>query len=247
MELGAIDEGECEAVGEGRAEFFHEIESETGATGTEGVEEADLRVESDAFCRADAVVGEEDIEEGKECVHGVARWAAVSAVDVEICGRREEHRIEGVEVSGGGFAFESADSVEVVWGEFEALGDVGEVGDGGGAGGVGTMVADAALEDGARIEDFTDDEGACERGGFCGVGGGEDLCFTEEDVAGFAAVDVGEGTAVFGEKGEMDAAFGAEAEEKWADEDIAEADDGGECVDGEAEDDLVVAFGEEGF
>ena len=121
------------------------------------------------------------------------------------------------------------------------------MGDGGDAGWVETMVAQTALEDGAGVEDFADDEGAGERGGFLGVAGGEDLRFTEEDVASWAAIDVGEGAAVFGEEGEVDAAFGAKAEEKGADENVAETDDGGERVDREAEDDLTIELGEESF
>ena len=91
MELDAIDEGEGEAVGEGCAKFFHEVKSEARAARAKGVEEADLRVESDTFCRADAVVREECVEEGEECVHGVAWWAAVAVGDMEVGCLSDEH------------------------------------------------------------------------------------------------------------------------------------------------------------
>ena len=141
-DLGAVDESEGETVGQAGAEFLHEVEGERGASGAEGVEEADGGVEPDAFEGAGDVVGEEDVEEGEEGVDGIARWPPVASGEGEggiVVG--DEVR-EGGEVELGGLSFDAADAVggvglaQAVEGQGELLAGGAEEGGGGGVGAV---------------------------------------------------------------------------------------------------------------
>jgi len=57
----------------------------------------------------------------------------------------------------------------------------------------------------------------------------------------------GEEAAVFGKEREADAMFGAEAHEEGTATDLAEADDAGECVDGDAQFGFLLDTDSDGF
>lgn len=74
--LLAVDQRERGAVGKEGPEFFHEIESQRRAAGTVAVEKTALGIETAGFQGTSAFVCEQCIEEGKESIDRVERWAA---------------------------------------------------------------------------------------------------------------------------------------------------------------------------
>ena len=104
-----------------------------------------------------------------------------------------------------------------------------------------------AVEDDAGVGDLAEDEEPGELGGAVGGVGQAVLGAAEEDVAGDLALDAGEETPVLGEEADLDAVLGAVAEEEGAAEDVAEADDAVEVVDGQAQAGLALDADEDGL
>ena len=82
-QLLQIDERERESVRERRAELLHEIEGEAVASGTQRMEEADLRVKPHSFQRPSTVMCEDRVEKRQECVHRVERRPPIAVLNGE--------------------------------------------------------------------------------------------------------------------------------------------------------------------
>ncbi len=79
-DLLAVDERQSESICENGAEFFHQIKGKGEAAGAGLVEETGLGIEANGFAGRAAIVGEEDVEKGKQGVGAVERWALAAAV-----------------------------------------------------------------------------------------------------------------------------------------------------------------------
>lgn len=250
LDLAAVDKADSEAVGEGGAKFFHEVEREAVASGAVAVEEADCGVESVRGERAGGIETEQGVEVGEEGVEGVAGRAAVAFAEGELVALLRDEACEVFKILRGGFAFDSAEFVECGGlGESaeavrEAFGCVFECG--GGFGGFGVFACGAA-EDVAGVGEFAGDKAAGERGAGGGVVGEAVLGAAQEDVSRGCADDVCEVASVFGEEGNGEAGFGACAEEKGAAEDIAETDESAEVEERKAQADFFFDFDDDGF
>jgi len=76
LNLATINERECKPVRYRRTKFFRQIEGETWASGTVGVQEADCWVESDRFQRSYGFVSEKRIKKREQRIEIVERRAA---------------------------------------------------------------------------------------------------------------------------------------------------------------------------
>lgn len=127
-DLLSIEEGECCAVGEESAEFFHEVERERWASRAIAVEEAALGIEAATFQRAAAVVHEEDVKEGKQGIDRIERRAAGASVDGDLGIVIGEEVGEDGEIGGGGVPFYAAQGIERGGSGNEANADCEEIG-----------------------------------------------------------------------------------------------------------------------
>lgn len=249
LDLAAVDEGEGEAVGEGRAELFHEVECEAGAAGAVGVEEADGGIEADAFEGRFDVVAEEGVEEAEQGVGAVEGRAAGTGLKAEGFAVGVDHGIEGGEVflcseafvPAGGFDAVGARGVEAD--PLEALGGAAE---GFAALRVGGL-ASSAQQDGAAVGDLGGDDHADGRQGAGGPVAEPVLLAAQQHVAGDGALHAGEKAAVLGEEGDADAALAAERQHGRRAGDLAPADEAFEGVHGDAETGLAVHLDGDGL
>ena len=72
VDLAAIDQCQRQAVGQQRPELLHQVGRQRDTPGTQGVKEADLRIEADAFQRRAGVIHQHRVEEGQQCE--VGKW-----------------------------------------------------------------------------------------------------------------------------------------------------------------------------
>lgn len=63
LHLSSIDKRKGETVGDGRAQFFHEIERETGPARPVGMEKSNRRIEADTLEGGFYIVAQERIDE----------------------------------------------------------------------------------------------------------------------------------------------------------------------------------------
>ena len=115
-----------------------------------------------------------------------------------------------------------------------------------GARGLG-VITQGALEHGAAVGDLGGDHGAGDGGGSLEVVGAAVLLAAEEDVAGDGSLYSGHEAPPFGEEGDGDAAIGAQAHEERAARDLAEADDSGKGVNGDAQAGFLFLANEDAF
>ncbi len=190
-ELLQVDERERHAVGQWRAELLHEIERKAVPARAQGVEESDLRIEADALQRAGAVVRQKRVEERQQGVHRIERRAAVAVLDRERLALGDKKHVEGLEILGGCLALDAAHLVRCS-SLAELLHKRRKLNDALGATGFVAVVAQAALENGSRIDDLAGDERRGDVAGLFCVLCGLHLRNAQKDIARNRSLDTRE-------------------------------------------------------
>lgn len=241
LEHALVDKSEDQAIGDGMAERFEEVESKRGAAVIDLVEEAEIGVEAGAFEEGAEFVHDEGIGEREEGVEGIGGGMFDTAGPGEF-GLIEEH--EELKVLAGGGTFDAIEGGDVGSG-FEG----GEGGGEGGAAGVeivaGAGVTAVEVESGEAVGDFGGDDGFGDGEGGGGFAEGGELGDAEVDV--FAARGF-EGAAVLAlarEETEGDAFFEKLGHGLGGDLDVTEEEDGFEFVIGNIEEEFVLLFDQE--
>jgi len=104
-----VEEIECEPINQRVAEFFDEVECETGATVINGVIESQVGVETDAVEHRLEFGADDDVAEREHGVDWVLRRPAGARNKLP---GRIEHAAKELEIGGSGRAFESAQGFE---------------------------------------------------------------------------------------------------------------------------------------
>lgn len=150
-----VEQEEREAIDDGVAKFFDEIERERGPAIDEAVEEADIGIEALGHEQGENFIGEQSIAETEHGVDRVFGRAARTLFEANVFA---EHLPEGAKIGRGGGAFgahEALDGVEAIEAVFGLL-DEGKLG-------VEVefrVIAEVAADDGAAVGDFGFDDGA---------------------------------------------------------------------------------------
>lgn len=236
LDLLAVDQGQDQAIGQERAQFLHQVEGQARAAGTVPVQEADRRVQAHPLQGRGYVVGQQGVEEREQGVDVVQGRAAAAATVAERLLLGGDQVVEHAEVGVRRFAFQAAYPVQVGFRPAHLVQQVGQV-DGGGAQGVGTgavgAVAQGAQQDGAAVGDFGGHQGL---GNGAGIGVGTAvLVAPQQHVAVDGALHAGEEAPAAAHERQGHVALAAQAHQRGAGGDLAEADDAVQGVDGHAQ------------
>ena len=240
LDLSSVQQGQCHSICEERAEFFHEIECERGATGPVAVEKPALRVEAAGLECRPAIVHEEAGEEGEEGIDGIAGRAAGTAIKRNGRIVIGEKLWDSREVSHGGIPFDSTQLIEGNGPDRKPdppLEEIDHPREFKCAAGIFVpVIPRGPLEDISRIRDFGSHDVLCngEAGGF--AVGPAVLLSSEKDVPRSESICRRKKLAVRGMEGERDARLSAACHEGRAgDRIIAKADDALEVMKRDAE------------
>ena len=78
------------------------------------MQKANLRIQANALSRGNAIVGQQGIKKREQRIHRVARWPAISTIELERFAIFSNHAIKALEVGPRRFTFDAAQLVYVV-------------------------------------------------------------------------------------------------------------------------------------
>jgi len=112
LDLAKIHERKRKAIGEKRPEFLHNIQCKARSSRPVGVKESDLRIKTDGLKRRRHIMSEQDIYEGKKCIHVVHGRSPVPSMKKEIVLLGGDEVIKRAEIDACGFALSGTESFQ---------------------------------------------------------------------------------------------------------------------------------------